>query len=76
MYLVSSTYTGSDRDWMITAVYNHEGEPIVKADKFGSVIVAEVDLDTHLYWPSIGDFKSYIDRHRPPWDKGSDSPKP
>ena len=56
---------------MLTAVFDHEGKPIAQADKWGTVVVAEVDLDQHVQWPSLGDFKAEIPRHRPPW--GTDS---
>jgi predicted amidohydrolase len=65
VYLVSSTYEDISRNWMLTAVYDHEGKPIAKAEKWGTVIVTEVDLDQRTQWNSLGDFKAELPRHRP-----------
>lgn len=66
VYVVSSTYTDWRRtDWMISGVFDHYGDVIAKADDFGTVAIAEVDLNEHAHWNSLGDFKAQIESHRP-----------
>jgi predicted amidohydrolase len=67
VYVVSSTYEDVSRNWMLTAVFGHDGQTLAAAEKWGTVVTAEVDLDRRLRWPSLGDFKSELPRHRPAW---------
>ncbi|MDB4678855.1 carbon-nitrogen hydrolase family protein [Rhodopirellula sp.] len=65
IYLISSTYTESKRNWIRTAIYGHDGTPLAAADEFGTVVLTEVDLNRPTYWHSLGDFQSQIQPHRP-----------
>jgi len=65
VFLISSTYTDHSSDWMKTAIWNREGDRLVTADHWESVIVEEVDLNEPTYWHGLGDFQSRIRREAP-----------
>jgi predicted amidohydrolase len=65
VYLVSSTYEDVSSNWMISAIWDHTGQPIAQAKDWGTVALAEVDLTATTRWRSLGDFRSKIQHHVP-----------
>ena len=66
VYVISSTYTDVAANWMVSAVYGQDGKLLAQGKEWGSVAIAEVDLNQPLLWHSLGDFKAQIAPHRPP----------
>ena len=68
VYLVSSTYATPDMNWMVSGIFDHEGNLLAQTAKNGTVAVAEVDLNQRIHWPWLGDFKAEWPRHSPTAD--------
>lgn len=76
VYLVSSTYTDHHANWMKSAVWNREGDRLAEAAEWGSVVMAEVDLNERTYWNGLGDFQARIAREAPVWEAEAEKTQP
>lgn len=71
VFVVSSTFMNHDAGWMHSAIYDQGGRPLDRGTAWGTVVLAEVDLNQAYYGPyNLGDFHSMIERHRPPVPSG------
>jgi predicted amidohydrolase len=65
VYLVTSTYTSHENQWMKSAVWNREGDRMVTAEEWESVVLATVDLNERTFWHGLGDFQARVQRESP-----------
>ncbi len=70
VYLVTSTYTSPEENWMKTAVWDLGGRRVDTATSQGEVAYQEVDLGEEKYWHGFGHFRGRIFRERPPAGTG------
>ncbi len=77
VYVVSSTFMDAKSNWMLSAIYDRDGSPLAAADRWGTVVVSEVDLSERRVGPyNLGDFHDMVQRHRPPTRLDSAKPAP
>ena len=69
VFLVTSTYMEPWTHWMRSGVWDREGNLIAAAKSWGSVVVAEVDLNERFDHKWLGDFRNHVPRERPLWDE-------
>jgi predicted amidohydrolase len=65
VYLISSTYSDTTANWMISGIYGRDGKVLAQASKWGTIAIADAELKDPIHWHSLGDFKAQLPRHRP-----------
>lgn len=66
VHVVSSTFMAPKDGWMLSAVFDPSGKAVAKAEEWGTVAVAEVELGRPTMGPwNLGDFRGMVARHRP-----------
>lgn len=65
VFLVTSTYMEPWTHWMRSGVWDREGNLIAAAKSWGTLAIAEVDLNERFDHKWLGDFRNHIPRERP-----------
>jgi predicted amidohydrolase len=65
VFLVTSTYTDPNRDWMKTTIIDKEGKMLSIGKDWGTLVMAEVNLSQPKLWRFLGNFRERIYRERP-----------
>lgn len=66
--IVSSTFMDRKDQWMISGIFDHEGNIAAQAEQWGEIAVADIELGRKYVGPyNLGDFHAMIHRHRPDW---------
>ena len=68
VFLVTSTYMEPWTHWMRSGVWDREGNLVAAAKTWGTVAVAEVDLNERFDHKWLGDFRNHVPRERPVGD--------
>ncbi len=65
VFLVTSTYTDPNRDWMKSTIIDKEGKMLSIGKDWGTLVMAEVNLSQPKLWRFLGNFRERIYRERP-----------